>query len=56
MNRTHNGVLVPAEMSDATPQELDRYAEDVKRGNRAFAAAVFALEDRAAELGVELDA
>ena len=50
----HNGVLIPTEMHDASIVELDAYAEQVKRGNRAFVDAVFALEDRATELGIEL--
>jgi hypothetical protein len=55
MQPTHNGVLVPEELNGATSAELDAYADRVKAGNRAFITAVFAVEDRAAELGVELD-
>lgn len=53
---THNGVLLPVEMRDATTAEKDAYAAKVKSGNRAFIDAVFALEDAAARLGVDLDA
>lgn len=54
-NPTHNGVLVPDEMRNAPVAALDAYAEQVKRGNRSFIEACFALEDAAERAGVDLD-
>ena len=55
MRPTHNGVLVPDELLNATTAELDAYAATVKQGNRAFVNAYFALEDEARRRGISLD-
>lgn len=55
LNPVVDGVLVPDELVDASLVEQRAYAVQVKAGNRAFVDAYFALEDRARELGVELD-
>lgn len=51
MQQPHNGVLIPAEMRDASTAELDAYAATVKRGNAAFIDAYHALDDQARALG-----
>lgn len=53
--RTHNGVLIPDGMDDATPAELNAYAEDVKTTNGAFIRAHFALADELAALGIDIN-
>lgn len=55
MGNVHNGVLIPAEMENASVEELDIYAANVKLGNRRFIDAYFALEDQAQALGLKLD-
>lgn len=45
MNTTHNGVLIPAELRDATPAQLDAYASRVKQENGAIVRAYCDLED-----------
>jgi hypothetical protein len=52
---TVDGVLMPDDMIDRPRIDQESYAAEVKRGNSEFIRAYFALEDRAAELGVELD-
>jgi hypothetical protein len=54
MNLVHDGVMIPADMTGAPVAELDAYAERVRRGNQAFVAAVFAVEDAAVRAGVVL--
>jgi hypothetical protein len=55
LNAVVDGVLIPDEMRDAPLVDQQAYAAKVKRGNRAFIDAVFALEDHARSLGVDLD-
>jgi hypothetical protein len=48
---THNGVLLPVEMRDASSVEKDAYAATVKAGNARFITAWHALDDQARALG-----
>jgi hypothetical protein len=52
---THNGVLIPAEMHHATPDELDAYAARVRAGNRAVIEAYWSIVDMAGERGLSLE-
>lgn len=54
MARVIDGVLIPAEMDDATPEELREYARNVKSGNAAFIRAYFKLEDELAKHGLTM--
>lgn len=55
MRHPHKGVLLPAELDNATEAEKDAYAAKVKAGNRAVIEAVHQLEDEAERLGIDLD-
>lgn len=53
MNHPHRGVLLPPPVATASEAEKDAYAAETKRINGLFCDAVFALEDRAMELGLD---
>lgn len=51
LSSTHNGVLLPVEMRDASTAEKDAYAAKVKAGNARVVTAYFTLDDEARALG-----
>lgn len=55
MQSTHQGVLLPESMRDATDAEKDVYAARAKANSRALITAYHAIEDAAAERGLTME-
>lgn len=53
MSKIHNGVIIPAELDNATTGELDAYAAKVKQENGEIIRAYFELEEQRGEIEPE---